>query len=38
MEVKGEPQTVTLVSVPDSDQKVEVQNQVTASTASVKKR
>ncbi len=39
-QVEGEAEggTGTIVSTPDSDQKVAIQDQVTASTAEVKKR
>ena len=37
-EIKGEVTTATLVTIPDSEQKVEIQNQVTPTTAEVKKR
>ena len=38
MEVKGESVVGTIVSTPDSEQKLEVQDQVTSATAEVKKR
>ena len=37
-ESKGEVVTATVVTIPDSEQKVEIQDQVTPTTAEVKKR
>ena len=37
-ESKGEVVTATVVTIPDSEQRVEIQDQVTPTTAEVKKR
>ena len=37
-ESKGEVVTATVVAIPDSEQRVEIQDQVTPTTAEVKKR